>query len=66
MENENNNDYSLIFDKIEEYITENPSYNDSGVNEEDLQNDDTIRAFAEICREINSASNNPQVYLTFS
>ncbi len=43
-----------------------PSYINNLVNEEDLKHDETIRAFGEICQEINSAGNAPIVYMTFS
>lgn len=69
MEQNNNNsqkDFSIVFKEIEKFHLENPSFNDNGVNEEDLKNDQTIREFIEICRQINDSETNPAVYLTFS
>jgi hypothetical protein len=60
-----NNDFSIIFKEIEKFHVENPSYNENGINEEDLMNDETIRAFSNICREINSDGNEPTICLTF-
>ena len=59
-------DFSIIFNEIEKFHIENPSFNDNGINEEDLKNDATIREFTDICREINNTEPNPVVYLTFS
>ena len=61
-----NNDFSIIFNEIEKFYEENPSFKKDLVNEEDLQNEETIRTFGEICQEINSAGNSPVVYMTFS
>jgi len=59
-------DFSIIFKEIEKFHEENPSFINNLVNEEDLKHDETIRAFGEICQEINSAGNTPLVYMTFS
>ena len=59
-------DFSIVFNEIEKFNLENPSFNDNGINEEDLKNDETIREFTDICREINNTEANPLVYLTFS
>ena len=64
--NEIKNDFSIVFEKIEEYKKGNPSFAESGINCEDIKNDEAIRAFSDICREINSENNNPVVFLTFS
>ncbi|OFY62088.1 MAG: hypothetical protein A2V64_09020 [Bacteroidetes bacterium RBG_13_43_22] len=69
MEQKDNNlkkDFTVVFKEIEKFHSENPSYNDNGVAEEDLKNDETIREFAEICRQINDSETNSTVYLTFS
>ena len=60
------NDFSIIFKKIEEFNEQNSSFSDMGINNTDVQNDQTIREFSEICRQINDTSNNPIVYNTFS
>lgn len=59
-------DFSIVFNEIEKFHIENPSFNENGINEEDLKNDETIREFTDICREINNNETNPTVYLTFS
>ncbi|MFA5781847.1 MAG: hypothetical protein WC868_06220 [Bacteroidales bacterium] len=65
--NEIKNDFSIVFEKIEEYNKKNPSIAESGINCEDIKNDEAIRAFSDICREISSDNNNnPVVFLTFS
>jgi len=61
-----NKDFSIIFKEIEKFHLENPSFNDNGVNDEDLKNDEAIREFTEICRQMNETGTNPVVYLTFS
>ena len=69
MEQNDNNpkkDFSIIFKEIEKFHLENPSFNDNGVTEEDLQNDESIREFTEICRQITDSVTNSTVYLTFS
>ena len=63
---ENGKDFSIIFKEIEKYHEENPSFINDLISEEDLQNHKTIREFSDICQEINSASNTPVVYMTFS
>jgi hypothetical protein len=65
MNNNNKNDFSIIFEEIERFHNENPSFADNGINDEDLHNDETIRAFSDICREISTVENNPVQYLTF-
>jgi hypothetical protein len=59
-------DFSVVFKEIEKFHLENPSFNDNGVTEDDLKNDETIREFTEICRQINDSETNSTVYLTFS
>jgi hypothetical protein len=63
---ENKKDFSIIFEEIEKYHKENPSFINNFASEEDLRQDESIRAFSEICQEINSVSSTPNVYLTFS
>jgi hypothetical protein len=67
-QNDNNSkkDFSIVFKEIEKFHLENPSFRDNGVNEEDLKNDESIREFTEICRQINDSEANSPVYLTFS
>lgn len=69
MEPKTNNlkkDFSVIFEEIEKFHVENPSFNDNGVSEEDIKNDVIIREFTEICRQINDSEPDSTVYLTFS
>ena len=63
---ESSKDFSIIFKEIEKFHEENPSFIKNIVKEEDLQNEESIRAFSEICKEINSEGNNSVVYMTFS
>jgi hypothetical protein len=60
------NDFSIIFKEIEKFHEENPTYFGNLLTEEDIQNDNTIREFREICQEISSSSESPAVYMTFS
>jgi hypothetical protein len=64
--NNSKKDFSIIFEEIEKFHLENPSFNDNGISEEDLKNDVTIREFTEICRQINDSETDSTVYLTFS
>jgi len=69
MEQNDNNlkkDFSIIFKEIEKFHLENPSFGDDGVTEEDLKNDESIREFTEICRQITDSESSSTVYLTFS
>ncbi len=59
-------DFSIIFEEIEKIHEENPSLIKSLVNEDDLQQNETIRAFGDICQEINSSDNSHNVYMTFA
>ncbi|MCX6236464.1 MAG: hypothetical protein NTY07_02715 [Bacteroidia bacterium] len=63
---EYNKDFSVIFKEIEKFHQENPSFIYNLVSEEELEHDEEIRVFGEICQEINSAGNNQIVYMTFS
>jgi hypothetical protein len=64
---ETNRDFSIIFKEIEKFHQKDSSINDNIVNEEDLQQDESIRTFGEICREINSTEeSNSTVFMTFS
>jgi len=63
---ETNRDFSIIFKEIEKINKETPSFRGNLVNDADLQHEEAIRAFGEMCQEINSAGNNPTTYLTFS
>jgi hypothetical protein len=64
--NNSKKDFSIIFEEIEKFHLENPSFNENGINEEDLINDVTIREFTDICRQINDSGSDSAVYLTFS
>lgn len=65
-DNDSKKDFSVVFREIEKFHLENPLFNDNGVTEEDLKNDETIREFVEICRQINYPETNSTIYLTFS
>ena len=69
MEQHDNNtkkDFSIVFKEIEDFHLENPSFSDNSVNEEDLENYESIREFTEICRQIADSESSSTVYLTFS
>ena len=62
-----NKDFSILFKEIEKYKDENPFYIRDIQNVEELQNDEQIREFSEICQQITSSANKENiVYLTFS
>jgi hypothetical protein len=60
------NDFSIIFDEIEKFHDENPSYKFNFISEEDMNHDKSIREFTNICQEINSSPNTSVIYTTFS
>jgi len=62
----NNRDFSIIFIEIEKYNQKDSSIKDNIINDDELQQDESIRAFGEICREINSNESNSTVFMTFS
>lgn len=66
LNNISTNDFSLVFNEIEKFHAENPSLRDNFISSEDLQHNEIIREFTDICREINDTETNPIVYLTFS
>lgn len=59
-------DFSIIFEKIESYSRKDSSIEDNIISSDILQEDESIRAFSEICRKINSNENNPTIFTTFS
>ena len=59
-------DFSLVFNEIEKFHSENPSFKDNFIPCEDLQHNEIIKEFTDICREINNIGQNPIVYVTFS
>jgi len=63
---ENNRDFLIIFKEMENFNQEDPSVKNNMVSDEDLKQDETIRAFGEICKEINMVENSSAVFLTFS
>lgn len=63
---EYNKDFSIIFKEIEKFHQQNPTFIYNLVSDEELDHDEKIRAFGEMCQEINSAGNNQVVYMTFS
>jgi hypothetical protein len=63
---ENKRDFSIVFKEMENFNQRDSSVKDNIVSEEALQQDETIRAFGEICKEINSIENSSAVFLTFS
>jgi hypothetical protein len=62
----NNRNFSIIFDEIEKFNQKDSSIRDNIINEDELQQDESIRTFGEICREINSNESNSTVFMTFS
>lgn len=64
--NKNRNDFSIIFDEIDKFHIENPSFKLSYISDEDVANEDSIREFSNICEEINNLTNSPGIFMTFS
>lgn len=64
--NDIKSDFSIIFKEIENFHQKDSSIRDNLLKEEDLQEDESIRAFGEIYREINSEESVSPVFLTFS
>ena len=62
----NNRDFSIIFEEIEKFSQKDSSIKDNIITEDVLQQDESIRALSEICREINSNESNSTVFMTFS
>lgn len=62
----NKRDFSIIFDEIEKYNKKDSLIKDNIINDDELQQDESIRAFGEICREINSSETNSAIFMTFS
>ena len=63
---EKGSDFSVIFNEIEKFKKENPSFVYSLLSEDDLQQDENIREFSEICQQINSCENPQYSFVTFS
>jgi len=59
-------DFSIIFKEVEEYKNENPYFLENLVPDDIFDHDESIRAFGEICKEINAIGNNQTVFMTFS
>jgi len=57
--------FSIIFNKIEEFNRNNPDFILNFVPEEELLQGESIRVFSDICKEINSNENSP-AFMTFS
>ena len=63
---EKGRDFSIIFNEIDKFKEQNPSFVYSLMSESDLQQDENIREFSEICRQINSCDNPQLSFATFS
>lgn len=59
-------DFSIIFQEIEKYNSQDPSIKDNMIKEDELKQEQSIRVFGEICREINTVENSSNVFVTFS
>lgn len=59
-------DFSTLFNEIEKFHSENPLFYKNIISREDLDDEETIRAFTEICEELKSFNSVPVQYLTFS
>ncbi|HNY62652.1 MAG TPA: hypothetical protein PLB61_00890 [Bacteroidales bacterium] len=62
----NNRDFSIVFEEVEKYNLKDSSIKDNIVSDDLLEQDETIRAFIEICKEINTSENNSTIFMTFS
>ena len=61
-----NNDFSIVFDKIKQYHEENSTSNNIFLKPEEINTNDEIRDFGQICRELNNDSNGIVIYQIFS
>jgi hypothetical protein len=59
-------DFSIIFDEVEKYNCRDPKYRENVISEESFQENESIKAFGEICNEIGSHDNTPFIYATFA
>lgn len=60
-------DFQIIFEKIERFNNEDTSIKDNLTNETDLHEDQIIRVFGEICKEIsNDSKSSSTAFMTFS
>ncbi len=67
MEKQEKKDFTIIFKEIEKFHIEDSTIKDNIVNDEELQRDESIRIFGEICKEINNINENSStVFMTFS
>ena len=66
LNNDQRKDFSIIFNEIEKFHEKDSSILNNLSKEEDLAQDESIRKFGEICREISSNDCSTAVFLTFS
>ena len=48
--------FSIIFDKIDEFNETNPNFNKSFVTNEEIEKDEAIKEFGRICEEIEAST----------
>ena len=60
-----NNDFSIVFDKIKQYNEENALSSNDFLKSEEIITNEEIRDFGQICRELNEISNGIIIYQTF-
>ena len=58
------NNYTLIFDQIDKYKVEDRRFFDNHLNEEDIIEDEAIREFCKICKEIQDNNDNVIEYFS--
>jgi len=61
-----NHKFSIIFEELNKLTTEKSSSEEYLISEDELQENDSIREFSEICQELNSSNEEKDVYLVFS
>jgi hypothetical protein len=59
-------DFSIIFNEVDKFKSENPLFVYNLLSESDIQQDENIREFSEICQQINSSENTQYSFVTFS
>lgn len=66
LNNDKSRDFSIIFNEIEKFHEKDSSILNNLSKDEDITEDESIRKFGEICREISSNDCSTTVFLTFS
>ena len=60
------NDFSIVFDKIRQYNEENSLSDNDFLKPEEIIENEEIRNFGQLCKELNDNSVVPVIYHTFN